>query len=58
MFVSCFNNIGINYMLKRDYESAIDWLLQAIKKDKLYLPPHKNISAIFDILKYSEQQIE
>lgn len=45
-------------MLKKDYLSAIDWLLKAIERDKEYLPPHKNISDIFDILKYTDLEIE
>lgn len=57
-YASCYNNIGVNYELKKEYELAMEWYFKAMEKDKEYKAPHKNISDIFDEKDFTPEQIE
>ena len=56
-YASRYNNVGTNFQLKNDLPTAIDWYFKAMERDREYLQPHKNATEVFQILKWSDQQV-
>ena len=57
-YASCYNNIGVNKELLKDHASAVDNYLICIKKDKEYKSAYKNLSDVYDNLRYTQEQID
>ena len=56
-YMSCYNNIGVNYELLKKYEEAKIWYFRAIEKEETYKAPHANLYDIFKELKASDEDI-
>ena len=56
-YASCYNNVGVNYENKREYETALDWYFKAMEKDPEYKAPHQHAIDMFRTLKWSDEQV-
>ena len=56
-YASCYNNIGVNHEMLKEYSEALKWYMRACEHDHLYKAAHVNASDIFDKLNYTDEQI-
>lgn len=56
-YYSAYNNIGVNYELKKDYEEARRWYYKSIMSGKDYSSPYDNLVDVYLVLNFSEEKI-
>lgn len=56
-YFSCYNNIGVNYELMKNYQEAKIWYFKGCEAKYDYKAPHTNLSDVFDTLGTSDEDI-
>lgn len=57
-FDIAYHNIGMRYEQLKDYSKAMIWQIRACQNDRNYKLPLTKLVNLFELLKYSQDQIE